>query len=443
MGIQEILTNIKERLGIATLNEMQRAVAGNASLRNLVLTAPTGSGKTLALAIAMLRRINPADKGTVQAVVIVPTRELALQWLDVVRPIAVGCKSVVLYGGHSFREEAASLSVTPAIVIATPGRLLDHQQRDRLDISTAGTVVLDEYDKLLDLGFAADVARIVGDTSPRRCLLLSSATDCDVPKALFGRGEVTRLDFGGDDASSPASRLTIARVESPERDKLGTLRDLLGAIDVDRVIVFVNHRESAERVYNDLHAGGFSAGLYHGGLEQQDRLNAFDLFNNGTTRVLVSTDLAARGIDIDGVDAVVHYHLPPTGQVWIHRNGRTARFDATGMVYVITSEGENIPQYVTWEHDFVPSPFTGRPRRSSTATLYFNIGKKDKISRGDIVGFLISKGGLTADEIGSISLRDHAALVAVPSAKVDDLVKVLAPHRIKNKRARITLIPNS
>lgn len=441
MNKKDIIENIRKRLGIESLNEMQRAVADGERVDNLELTAPTGSGKTLALAIAMLRYLEAGKAAEgVECVVLVPTRELALQWADVVRPIAVGIKTAVVYGGHSFREEQSSLSVTPGIVIATPGRLLDHIARGSIDIATASLLVLDEYDKLLDLGFADDIMKIARRTARRRHVFLSSATSPEgrIPERLFTSGNITRLDFTVSSRQNPRDRVTIMEVVSPERDKLPVLRDLLADTDLGRVIVFVNHRESAERVYNDLRRHGFSVGLYHGGLDQNDRLTAFDLFNNGTVKILVSTDLAARGIDVEGVDAVIHFHLPPTSDAWIHRNGRTARFDARGVVYVITSEGENIPEYVKWNHTFSPKAFTVAPGASLTASIYFNVGKKDKISRGDIVGYLISKGGLTADEIGAIALRDRSAIVAVPAAKVGEVLKAVAPHRIKNTRAKVS-----
>ena len=206
------------------------------------------------------------------------------------------------------------------------------------------------------------------------------------------------------------------------------------------MIVFANHRESVERIHAALRKAGLPAGLYHGGLEQNERENAVELLNNGTTPILVSTDLGSRGLDIAELSAVVHYHLPPTVEAWTHRNGRTARQDANGEVYVITTEDENIPDYVEWDRDYVPQGHSANPIETSTATLYFNVGKKEKISRGDIVGFLIAKGGLEAGQIGRIALRDHCALVAVPRSEAKRLIKDLAPERIKNTRAKITLM---
>ena len=181
-------------------------------------------------------------------------------------------------------------------------------------------------------------------------------------------------------------------------------------------------------------------GLYHGGLEQIDREKAIDLLNNGTTPILVSTDLASRGLDIDHVQAVVHYHMPPSPESWTHRNGRTARMGAEGTVYVITAEGENIPDYIDFDRDYVPSGESDEPIKSDISTLHFNAGKKEKISRGDVVGFMINKGGLESSQVGKIVVKDHCVLVAVPRNRADEVLTMLAPHKIKNKRVRITKI---
>jgi len=436
-----ILDNIAKRLGIAGLNDMQRAVA-SARAPRIVLLSPTGSGKTVAFAIAMLRRMK-APTGAVQAVVIAPSRELVLQIAEVVRPIATGYKTVALYGGHSMRDEEASLSVTPDIVVATPGRLLDHLNRRQIDLSRVATVVLDEYDKSLELGFADEMKRVVGAMKSLTCEILTSATALgDLPRWLPAMESVT-LDFtGGDTGKAPQPTLEVARVTSHVKDKLPVVIDLLHALPDGRSIVFVNHRESAERVARALAGEGLPVGLYHGGLDQNDRENALEMFNNGTTPVLVSTDLASRGLDIADVANVIHYHLPTSPEAWTHRNGRSGRQGTDGKVFVIISEEENIPEWIEWDREYQPGAPSSDPVRSSVATLYINAGKREKISRGDIVGYLVHRGGLEAAEIGHIALRDHSALVAVPAAKVDGLLAALAPHRLKNTRVRVSKLGN-
>lgn len=438
MKEKEIRANIASRLAITELNPMQQRMAQLPGSGTFTLISPTGSGKTLAFAIPLLKSLGPAD-GRVRAVVMAPSRELVLQIFEVIRPIATGLKTVAFYGGHPMQEEVNSLAVTPDIIVATPGRLLDHLRRGQLDLSGVRTLVLDEYDKALELGFADEMKRVCRKLTSVSLIILTSATVlAELPSYLPVSKRTELIDFS--ESTSPRRQMQIVHVPSPVRDKLDTLIDLLRSLPDGRVIVFANHRESVERIHAALLKAGLPAGLYHGGLEQHDRENAVELLNNGTTPILVSTDLGSRGLDIAELSAVVHYHLPPSAEAWTHRNGRTARQDAEGEVYVITTDDESIPEYIEWDRDYVPQGKSERPITSSVATLYFNVGKKEKISRGDIVGFLIAKGGLEAGQIGRIALRDHSALVAVPRSEGRRLVKALAPEKIKNTRAKISLL---
>lgn len=436
MKEKEILANIASRLAIGELNDMQRRMAGLQTKGTVTLIAPTGSGKTLAFAIPLLKSLGNPD-GKVRAVVIAPSRELVVQIYEVIRPIATGFKTVAFYGGHSMQEETNSLAVTPDIIVATPGRLLDHVKRGNLDLSTTRTLVLDEYDKALELGFADEMRRVCRKLTSVSFVILTSATVlAELPDYLPKSTRTELIDFSC--STSPRKQMQIVHIPSPSRDKLDTLIDLLRSLHDGRVIVFANHRESVERIHAALRKAGLPAGLYHGGLEQNERENAVELLNNGTTPILVSTDLGSRGLDIAELSAVVHYHLPPSPEAWTHRNGRTARQQASGEVYVITSEGENQPEYLEWDRELVPQGKSSDPIVSDTATLYFNVGKKEKISRGDIVGFIVAKGNLDAGAIGRIALRDHSALVAVPLKEAARLIDTLNSHKIKNTRARIT-----
>lgn len=438
MKEKEIRANIASRLAITELNPMQQRMAQLPGSGTFTLISPTGSGKTLAFAIPLLKSLGPSD-GRVRAVVMAPSRELVLQIFEVIRPIATGLKTVAFYGGHPMQEEVNSLAVTPDIIVATPGRLLDHLRRGQLDLSGVRTLVLDEYDKALELGFADEMKRVCRKLTSVSLIILTSATVlAELPSYLPVSKRTELIDFS--ESTSPRRQMQIVHVPSPVRDKLDTLIDLLRSLPDGRVIVFANHRESVERIHAALRKAGLPAGLYHGGLEQHDRENAVELLNNGTTPILVSTDLGSRGLDIAELSAVVHYHLPPSAEAWTHRNGRTARQDAEGEVYVITTDDESIPEYIEWDRDYVPQGKSERPITSSVATLYFNVGKKEKISRGDIVGFLIAKGGLEAGQIGRIALRDHSALVAVPRSEGRRLVKALMPEKIKNTRAKISLL---
>lgn len=354
MNEKEITDNIRLRLGIAELNQMQTVMAATGPKGTVMLLAPTGSGKTVAFTIPLLKSIGKPC-GKVQAVVMAPSRELVLQIADVIRPVAAGYKTTALYGGHPMQEEVNSLSVTPDIIVATPGRLLDHLKRGQIDLSAVTALVLDEYDKSLELGFADEMRRIVKRLTAMRFLIVTSATRLAENPDWLPLQSPLVVDFR-QASEAPRDRMQVVRVESPVRDKIQTLADLLESLPDGRAIVFANHRESAERIFSAMRADGLPVGLYHGGLEQKDRENAIEMLNNGTTPILISTDLGSRGLDISGgVDAVVHYHLPLSAEAWTHRNGRTARVDASGTVYVITAEGENIPDYVEWDRDYYPS----------------------------------------------------------------------------------------
>lgn len=437
METSTIIERLRERHNIRNLNEMQQAMAATGATR-LILLSPTGSGKTAAFAIRLLRALGPAD-GKVRAVVIAPSRELVIQIADVLRPVAQGLKTVAFYGGHKMEDEVNSLSVTPDIIVATPGRLLDHLRRNTLTVSDVRALVLDEYDKSLELGFYDEMKRIVRRMTSLKLEILTSATPlAQLPDFL---GEKTWDTFNFTPSAKAAdSKVQFVKVDSPLRDKLQTLGDLLRSLDNGRAIIFVNHRESAERVYDSLRAEGFPAGLYHGGLEQRERKLAIDLFNNGTTPILVSTDLGSRGLDIDDVNYIIHYHLPVSPESWTHRNGRTARMGASGTVYSLISDGETIPEYVSWDRELTPKAVSDNPIRTDLATIYINAGKKEKISRGDIAGYFMKVGGLRPDQVGKITLDDHSALVAVPAALVPDLLPRLAPNKLKNTRVRLSLI---
>ncbi len=428
---------IADRLGISVLNPMQEATLALPVPARLRLLAPTGSGKTLAFAIPFLRSL-PKDSEGLRGLVIAPTRELVIQTAEVLRVLAAPeRKTVALYGGHSVREEIASLSGNPDIAVATPGRLLDHIHRRHIDVRGVRALVLDEYDKSLELGFHDEMREIVRQLRGLRTTILTSATAAAEMPDFIDTSGFTTLDFS--EQSKP--EIEVFRVKSESPDKLDTLDALLRALQPRKTIVFVNHREAVDRVADRLRREGFSVEFYHGGMEQDKREQALALFENGSATVLVATDLAGRGLDIDAVDAVVHYHLPPTPENWTHRNGRTARMGAGGSVFVIVSDADRVPDYVVCDNDFDPSPSASLPvEKARFTTLHFNAGKKDKLSRGDIVGFLIAKGGLTATEIGKISVKDHCIYVAVPADKARDVVKSLIPHKIKNHRVRISRI---
>ena len=438
MKEKEIISNIREKLGIECLNDMQREMLDSINEPgDLVLLSPTGSGKTLAFIAPMLKELK-APNGKLQAVIIAPSRELVIQIFGIVRAIATGHKVTCCYGGHSVADERQSLSVVPSIIVSTPGRLLDHINRDNIDVFTTRLLVLDEFDKSLELGFHDEMKRILRRMPNISRRTLTSATMIDEFPDFLRLHQVRIVNFLADKKELD-SRLTVWSVRSDAKDKLEAALSLLKSITPGRTIIFANHRESAERIQEFLVQRGVSAGLYHGGLDQQEREMALTLFDNGSNLILVTTDLGSRGLDIADVASIIHYHLPSSREIYTHRNGRTARVAANGNVYVLLGPTEEVPDYITFNDELSLNKANATAElKSQVASIYFNAGKKEKISRGDIVGFIANNGGITAQEIGTISLHDHYAIVAVPRAKVDDILSRIARLKIKNKRVRIT-----
>lgn len=434
-----LLQRISERLGIEKLTPMQEDLSKSALPLRIAIISPTGSGKTLAYALPIVRAMGRSEHSAIKAVILVPTRELALQVYEVIHTLArPEYKAAVLYGGHRMETEVNVLAASPDIVVATPGRILDHIHRGNIDLHAVSALVLDEYDKSLELGFLADMRAVVGRMKRAETLILTSATRLNAIPDFLGKAPIDVRDYTLANTTITPD-VEFLQVSSPTPDKLETLDRLLRDILNERVIVFLNHREAAERVCKHLLRQGYPAGLYHGGLEQEQRERALIMFANGTTPVLVSTDLASRGLDIDGVGVVVHYHLPGTMEVLTHRNGRTARMGASGRAFAIISNNDKIADFFPTLGEYFPQG-DATPKPSTWSTIYFNAGKKEKISRGDIAGFLIQKGGLTKDEVGRIDVKDHCAYVAVLSKKAKAVVAAVTPHKIKNMRVRVSLI---
>lgn len=436
MEVKEIISNAGKRLNVEQLTPMQHKMAGLPPQTPAVaLIAPTGSGKTLAFALALLPRVKGAT-GHVEALVIAPTRELVLQITKTLSALAPELRIAALYGGHSVLDETRSLeAAVPDVVVGTPGRILDHIGRGRLDLYRVKVLATDEYDKSLELGFQDEMRRIVRKIHAPQLLILTSATRLDeLPEWLPARGLQT-LDFTDGSAQQP--KLKEYAVTSDDADKLDSLKNLLLRLPQERTIVFVNHRESAERVYDFLKKAGFPTALYHGALDQHDRETAVDIFTNGSAPIMVATDLAARGLDIPQVRNVVHYHLPSTPETRTHRNGRAGRMGAEGEVYYLIGPKEDAPVGagpISFAH--VNPAQWPRPCH----TLYFHSGRKEKLSKGDIVGALTGPGGFAADQIGMIALHDHRALAAITCSDPAAIAQTLSAGRIKGKKVRVTTL---
>lgn len=443
MREKEFLPLVSSRLGIEELNSMQRQMLQSASTPgDVMLLSPTGSGKTLAFLLFLLKLLK-APCNRVQAIIIAPTRELVQQIYSVARQLMPRYKLTALYGGHDAIDEQASLSVTPDVVVATPGRLLDHSKRGNIELLNVSYLVLDEFDKALEFGFEKDMARVIGRMKNLSRQVMTSATTLDPLPDFMHPKNLRCFDYLSQ-GKALRNRLRVHQVNSDERDKLDTLRRLLIELTptgMERTIIFVNYRESAERVSASLRKLGADPGLYTGALDQHDREKALALFNNGTRPLLVTTDLAARGIDISEVKNIVHYHQPLTAESYTHRNGRTARVDAFGDIFVLIGPDEDIRDFIQVDDTrYLGDDSSIRIPASPTATLYISAGRKEKISRGDVVGFLTNQGGLSATAIGVINLYDHYTLVAIPRADTAMLLSKISQLKIKGRKPRYSIV---
>ncbi|CAH8285838.1 superfamily II DNA/RNA helicase [Mariniflexile fucanivorans] len=428
--------DILEKLNIEALNPMQlEAVSVIEANTNTMILSPTGTGKTLAFSLPLLDLLDP-ESDEVQALILVPSRELAIQIEQVIRSMGSGYKVNAVYGGRPMSKDKIEIKHNPAILIGTPGRILDHFTSDRFSKSSIKTLVLDEFDKSLEDGFEEEMKAIIGEIPNINKRILTSAT-----KAVTVPGFV-RLDTPYTInylSEKTPSELTIKTVVSPDKNKLKTLLELLKHIGNEPGIVFCNLRDSIDEVSRFLDRNKVNHTCFSGGMEQKDRERALIKFRNGTSQILIATDLAARGIDIPEMAYIIHYELPKHEEEFIHRNGRTARVEAQGTAYILKWEKELLPEFIKNSNGINISkkaPVTPQ----IWETLFISGGRKDKISKGDIAGLFIKEGGLEKDQLGTIELKPDCAFVAVPLTLADTLVDKLNNSRLKKKKVRVTIL---
>ncbi len=430
-SVEEILA----RLQIKTLNEMQLAsIEANKKHNNIILLSATGSGKTLAYLLPLLQFLDNNNK--TQALIVVSSRELALQIEQVFKSMATPFKVTCCYGGHLRETEENNLLQPPALLIGTPGRLSDHIRRGNITLDAIEILVLDEFDKSLEAGFTEELSFIISSLKSLKKRILTSATEAvDVPD-FVGLKDAVKLNYLS--GENTLEKLEIKTVQADEKDKTETLFKLLCFTDNRSAIVFCNHREAVERTSNFLTKKGISNEFYHGALEQQERDSALCIFKNGTVNVLVTTDLASRGLDIANIRYIIHYHLPHTEEAFIHRNGRTARMDASGTAILILTAGEKIPDYIKKDVEQIQLPDKDElPEKPRWTTLFIAAGKKDKVNKIDIVGFLSNKAQLKKDDIGLIEVKDFFSFVAVRKVKVNNALHLIKDEKVKNKKVKI------
>ena len=436
------LDTILSNLQITALNEMQlTAITAIAEHDHVQLISPTGTGKTLAFLLPVASLLIP-DTRQVQVLILVPSRELALQIDDVYRKMGTGYKVTCCYGGHKREIEETNLVQPPAVIIGTAGRIADHIRRNNFSLENIQTLVLDEFDKSLELGFQEETSFIISSLPNVKKRILTSATPAVEIPDFVGFTNPLKLDFSNSTLIQKTvyEELVTMFLRSDDKDKVESLYQLLCHINNKSTIVFCNHRESVERTSQMLKDKGIVNVFYHGGMEQYEREAAMCKFKNGTSNVLITTDLASRGIDFPSIKYVVHFHLPPTEDVYTHRNGRTARMENGGKVVLILSEEERLPAYIT-------SPVTEleldenqeQPEKPAWSTLFIAAGKKDKVNKIDVVGFLSHVGNLKKEDIGLIDVKDFSSFVAVRKSKLGNLLEVIKNEKIKNKKVKIDI----
>ena len=428
--------DILAKLNISELNPMQEeAISVIESNRNTILLSPTGTGKTLAFLLPIIKTLDPESKD-VQVLILVPSRELAIQIEQVVRNMGSGFKVNAVYGGRPMSKDKIELKHVPAILIGTPGRISDHFANERFSKNHIKTLILDEFDKSLEVGFEYEMRGIINQLSSLNSRVLTSATQgLEIPE-FVGLNQPKIINYL---KKKVISKLEVKTVVASAKNKSQTLVDLILHLGNQPGIIFCNLKDSISKVSQFLDKNKISHSCFSGGMEQRDRERSLIKVRNGTSQILIATDLAARGIDIPELKFIIHYELPKVEEDFTHRNGRTARVDSKGTAYVLKWEKENLPDFIKKSKiEDISKRAIRKPQYWET--LFISGGRKDKISKGDIAGLFFKKGNISKDQLGSIELKQDCAFVAVPITIATDLVEKLNNLRLKKKKVRVIII---
>jgi ATP-independent RNA helicase DbpA len=443
-----------EQLGYTQMTPIQAAslpvtLAG----QDLIAQASTGSGKTVAFGLPLIERLQSAGSPSapVQAVILCPTRELADQVTMEIRRLArarQNVKVVTLCGGVALRGQTVSLEHGADIVVGTPGRILDHLERGSLSLAGVNTLVLDEADRMLDMGFFDDIAKVVRQCAKDRQTLLFSATypeGIDKLAAQFMRQPKTIKV----EAQHSAHKIRQIFFEVAEHERLHAVSSILAHYRPERTLVFCNTKQQCRDVVAVLQAQGLSALALYGELEQRERDQVLVQFANRSCSVLVATDVASRGLDVQGLEAVINVDVTPDAEIHIHRIGRTGRGDAEGLALTLASMDEmgsvgKIELLQGRESDWQPlsilTPAAGGPLRPPMRTLQIVGGRKEKIRAGDVMGALAGECGLTREQVGKINVNEFSTYVAVQADLAKKVEAQLSSGKIKGKTVKVRLI---
>ena len=433
-----LIDNSLISMNIEALNAMQLAtIDANETNRDIVLLSPTGSGKTLAYLLPVLMSLNPKIQ-QVQALVIAPTRELVMQIEQVWRSMSTGYKVNTCFGGRPSNKEKRDLEVPPSLLIGTPGRLQDHVERENFSVAELRILVLDEFDKSLEMGFTEQMEFIISKFPALNKRILTSATNAVAIPAFTGISDPLQLDYS--EKNNSLSSLRTYSMKAATNDKMDALFQLLCYLGNDSTLIFCNQRDVVEKVSAYLSNRKLANEFFHGKLEQPDRERALSKFRNGSCTVFISTDLASRGLDIPEIRNIIHFDIPVRLDEYIHRNGRTSRMGASGSSYALLASSENLPEFILPVPEILTLPkFVSAIPKPEWATLYIGKGKKDKLSKMDIVGFMFKKGQLAKDELGMVEVKEFYSFVAIKINKVNEVLRLVENEKIKNMKTKIDL----
>ncbi|MBT3242217.1 MAG: DEAD/DEAH box helicase [Bacteroidetes bacterium] len=436
----ELTGSFLNKFEITALNPMQEEACKTIRLKSdVVLLSPTGTGKTLAFLIPLIETLD-MNNAEIQILILVPSRELAQQIEQVTRKMGSGFKVNAVYGGRSGTLDKIDLKHRPAILIGTPGRIADRIRRDKLPLEHIETLVLDEFDKSLEIGFEKEMTEIVeGLPNVKQRILTSATSDVKIPE-FVGLKKPEYIDY----LHEGISQLTIKTLLSADKDKLKALEKTLAFIGHQPGIIFCNFKDALERVSNFLCDNHIHHECFHGGMEQIDRERALIKFRNGANQLLLATDLAARGLDIPEIKFILHYHLPPRNKEFTHRNGRTARMNRNGIAYILHWKEEELPDYIK---KIAPEKLNIEDQQKAKLpspvkwlTLYITGGRRDKISKGDIAGLFLKQGQIQKHQLGVIELKQNCAYAGVHAEIAEMLIEKTNNSKLKKKKVRISLI---
>ena len=421
--------------------------------QDVIAQASTGSGKTAAFGLPLVERLQSAGmpNAAVQAVVLCPTRELADQVTQEIRRLArarPNVKVVTLCGGVALRGQVQSLEHGADIVVGTPGRILDHLERGSLGLSAVNTLVLDEADRMLDMGFFDDIAKVVRQCAKDRQTLLFSATYpegiAQLAAQFMRAPQTVKVE-----ALHSAHKIRQIFVEVGETERLHAVSQLLAHFRPERTLAFCNTKQQCRDLVEVLQAQGYVALALYGELEQRERDQVLVQFANRSCSVLVATDVAARGLDVQGLEAVINVDVTPDPEVHIHRIGRTGRGDAEGLAITLSSMDEmgrvgRIEQLQgresSWQALNSFKPAAGGRLLPPMRTLQIVGGRKEKIRPGDVMGALAGECGLTREQVGKINVNEFSTYVAVQAELAQNVAVQLGKGKIKGRSVKVRLL---